>query len=409
MNNLLKPFYATAAIWLIAVLIPVISKAETVSISFSGTTAEGTAYMTWQIDKDLKKIRYSAFSGEWAGYKTFHWRVKTPTEGSWVQLYPHLGTWFDIPTEATSVQVRMGKVDGSGSSTYVEIYGDEVVSFSETDCKASVNITNPYGVPTWFKVNHSIDGELGRVLLQPGQVWAQEWEVSCGGEFYLAYQPAGEKQDDVWYVPENPEDPGDPSEEPEDWQNGTPVPDAPPEEPTPETPPPPSPQEADLPAKGKAPTEAWQPTPEPTEETDLLDRPTYRQGVDKIVKAVRDNTEAMKEKADELQDLLKQDLGDMDEDPPEVDATLSMPHNNDNHLFPASPPTFFEGTAGIQKTITFTSPAITALGRTFPSKTLVVDLEEHDTTITYFRAFLSLILWVIYWAAITRITVNMSK
>jgi len=170
--------------------------------------------------------------------------------------------------------------------------GDSIVAIStlhfawtiplvETDCKAKVDIKNPYAVPTYFKVNHTIDGELGRVLLQPGQAWTQEWTVTCGGTFTLSYQMQGDKGDDIWFVP----DPSTPANE-SGWtgSGAPPTEDGDPAAPAPTVPPPPSPKEAGLPSAGSSPGVPWKPRDPsaPGDTSNLLDRDTYREGVNKI-------------------------------------------------------------------------------------------------------------------------------
>lgn len=319
----------------------------------------------------------------------------------------HLTRSIGSATEGTG-RLRIFSTSGGTVTTYVRATVTwEWTAGPDTDCKASVNITNPYGVPTWFRVQHSIDGELGRALLQPGQSWVQEWEVTCGGTFVLSYQPTGELElDGVWLYPDEEE----PTPDEEAWEDGEPVNVGPPEEPAPQTPPPPTPEEANLPVKGKSPAEAWQPKPDPVDDTDLLDRPTYREGVDKVVKAVRDNTTAVTRKIDDLKDALTDDLGEIDEGAPEIpDVSLVMPTNNEAHLFPTAPPDFFEGTLGKQKSFGHTSSAITVNGFTFPGTTFTVNLEDYDTPIQWFRALCSVALWILFWFALTKITINMSK
>lgn len=279
------------------------------------------------------------------------------------------------------------------------------------DCKASVNITNPYGVPTWFRVQHSIDGELGRVLLQPGQAWVQEWEVTCGGNFVLAYQPQGNQElDGVWFYPEDEE--AEPDEEA--WEDGEPVEDGDPEEPAPETPPPPSPAQANLPQKSNSPTEAWQPAPDPVDTDDLLDRKTFREGVDKLVKAVRDAAAVGQEISDKLGDpsdgagegpeaipTLDGDLDDVDEElkPPNPVTpggteilSKTMPHlPTPSQLLPG-----VDSSSGTIDEIEFDFPGFTFAGREFPAFSWSFSLTPYAFWIAVIRNLLACLISVYF-------------
>lgn len=304
-----------------------------------------------------------------------------------------------VGAETNTARLRIFSTNNGTVSTYVRALVEFEWSAASTDCQASVNVTNPYGVPTWFRVVHSIDGELGRVLLQPGQNWTTSWEVTCGGNFVLAYQPTGEETDDVWFIPENPEDPGEPSEDPSDWSpTGPPTDDQPPESPAPKPPAPPPPSEAGVPApkKDKGWLPPWKAREDNEDLSNLLDRDTYREGVENIIGSLSDEGPVTVVE-DENPTPTDERVADAKETVVSFGAALITLREEVTDSLPS-----VSGSVSTSSTLSATLPSITLLGMTWPAQTWSYDFSDHSGAIGALRSLLLGVLGITYYFAFVR-------
>jgi len=296
-----------ALYWVIAVLLLVTcAKAHDSGGTLSGTYFEVTWASTWTPigtpSAGMQTYAYS-LSGSRSDFPAATICAHVTHSGGTVIHLDGSGT-FQVPAgEDFLVQIgnlipptlghghpnEIGTTWGVGSGAYF-------TAAAGTNCTFSVNITNSSGVAVWYRAVHSVDGVLGTSLLQPGETWTQEWEVTCDGTGQVQYQPASgqgnNNSDGVWFVPDEdtPPNPDDNPADPDQWDPATeeiPVENVtPPVEQVTQTTTNPLPPARNVPRS--APWVQRPPNAETTNEN-LLDRDTFREGITKLTDLLQED------------------------------------------------------------------------------------------------------------------------
>lgn len=327
----------------------------------------------------------------------------TPTGlTGWSQTSQTKTATLSVPLDKT-LTMRV-KATSSISAVY-NYNGGQFQSSADTDCVVVFPATkNTTGYPIHYRIVHSIDGTVATIIVQPGQsVPRAEYAVTCGGTYQIQYQVPdagpGNNGDGTWTVIDGTD------ADPDGWKPGTPIPDTGPDDEHPDPPMPENPtgpNDEPLPQAPKDPAPPWQGPTAPTVDDERLDKQTFKQGVDKVVAELQEQTKELK-KLNKAPDAIPS--GD-----PTIPDRPAVPHPEEDLLPGGTVPNFFTGSLNTSThEINVSLPSITALGRTYPAKILSIDLADYSAVIVPFRALLSGILWILFFILITRTATWSSK
>lgn len=190
-----------------------------------------------------------------------------------------------------------GSAHGWGLGQYVK-----QARLTSQTCKAIFPaVSNDTAYAIHYRLVHSIDGEVMVKKVAPGTMLPESTHtVTCGGTYRIEYQVPDQQGagDGVWFLPDGEADPDG-----NGWKNppGVETPDAPedqPDAPKPDAPDPKADDGKPLPPAPKPPAPPWDPNKPPTTDSERLDKATYREGVNKIVGELQEQTKLQKEAAE---------------------------------------------------------------------------------------------------------------
>jgi len=411
MRAALPAVYVVAAWAMLAALVMCgpAAKAVTVTNSYSGSSTSVTITYNSSDGKLYWTRNFVAGGGGWA-------------PGGWLHLVSGSGVtsgttiWDVSPPSSTSASGSFSVTPGqwymaaarvSGPGSWWLVNPDQYVwlQIPVVPCQAVMPaLTNTTAYPIHYRIQHSLDGVVATVIVNPGESVPQSaYEVSCGGTYTIQWQvpdaPSSSNGDGTWTVVDDPAD-----ADPDGWNTpAESTPDAPTGDPDAETPVAPVVADADgnpLPPPVQPPAPPWQPTTPSTTDADRLDKQTFKQGADKIVGELQAQTNVLKQIAEVNEHVLD---GDMDDEPDVLEPSSTAvtqptgPTAAALGITTSNIPTFFGGTSmSPTSSITATVPGFTVAGKTWPSKSVTMDFSPYETIIGIVRNLLACIISIFF-------------